>query len=216
LHARARQTGEDQHKTLAKCRIAAIESREAGYPDDIGSTAEMRRSPMTANSDQQAPHGEAPLAPETGPGPVTPDPVAPSAPGAEQPPQPPASPYAGPQPVPATVRHTRLGGLWLVFSLGAVILVLLLVFILMNGQRVQIHLYGGHWNVPLGVALLMAAALGILLVLVPGGGRILQLKRAARKLHKERESLASQLDQATTDVPTAAAPTGTPPTTPAG
>jgi uncharacterized integral membrane protein len=177
--------------------------REAGYPDDIGSIAETRRSPMTANSDQQAPHGEAPVDP--GPGPA-----APGVPEGEQP-QSPASQYPGPQPVPATVRHTRLGGLWLVFTLGAVILVLLLVFILMNGQRVQIHLYGGHWNVPLGVALLMSAALGVLLVLVPGGGRILQLKRAARKLHRERESLASQLDQATTDVPTT-----TPPTTPAG
>jgi uncharacterized integral membrane protein len=165
---------------------------------------------MTANSDQQAPHGEAPPAPGTEPGPV-PDPMAPGAPEAGQPPQPPASAYPGPQPVPDTVRRTRLGGLWLVFTLGAVILVLLLVFILMNGQRVQIHLYGGHWNVPLGVALLMSAALGVLLVLVPGGGRILQLKRAARKLHKERESLASQLDQATTDAPTATAPT-----TPAG
>ena len=90
-------------------------------------------------------------------------------------------------------------------------LILLLVFILQNSQRVEVHIYGGHWNAPLGVALLMASALGILLVLVPGGGRILQLKRAARKLHQERESLASQLDEATTEVPAS-----TPPTTPAG
>jgi uncharacterized integral membrane protein len=169
---------------------------------------------MTANSDQQAPHGEAPADPGTEPAPG-PGPVAPGAPEAGQP-QPPASAYPGPQPVPDTVRHTRLGGVWLLFTLGAVILVLLLVFILMNGQRVQIHLYGGHWNVPLGVALLMSAALGILLVLVPGGGRILQLKRAARKLHKERESLASRLDQATTDVPATTGSAGPPPTTPAG
>jgi len=165
---------------------------------------------MTANSDQQAPHGEARTVPGTEAAPA-PDPAAPAAPATEQPPQSPASPYQGPQPAPAVVRHTRLGGLWLLFTLGAVILVLLLVFILMNGQRIQIHLYGGHWNAPLGVALLMAAALGILLVIVPGGGRIIQHKRAARRLHQERESLASQLDQATTEVPTS-----TPPTTPAG
>jgi uncharacterized integral membrane protein len=91
------------------------------------------------------------------------------------------------------MRRTRLGGLWTVVILGAVILVLLLVFILQNGQRVEIHLYGAHWNAPLGVALLMAAALGLLLVVVPGAGRIYQLKRAARGLHRDRLDLADQL-----------------------
>ena len=164
---------------------------------------------MTANSHQQAPHDEAHAVPGTE---AAPAPAA-AAPEAHvgEPPQSPAPTHYTPVPESANVRHTRLGGLWLMLSLGAVILVLLLVFILMNGQRIQIHLYGAHWNAPLGVALLMASALGILLVLVPGGGRILQLKRAARKLHQERESLASQLDEATTEVPAT-----TPPTTPAG
>jgi uncharacterized integral membrane protein len=103
----------------------------------------------------------------------------------------------GAAPVPAQVKHTRLGGLWLMLALGAVVLVLLLVFILMNGQRVQVHLYGAHLTAPLGVALLLAAALGVLLVVVPGGGRILQLKRAARKLHREREHLAGRLGEVT-------------------
>ena len=96
-------------------------------------------------------------------------------------------------PVPAQVKGTRLGGMWLMLALGAAVLVLLLVFILMNGQSVQIHLYGAHFNAPLGVALLLAAALGVLLVVVPGGGRILQLKRAARRLHEDREHLAFRL-----------------------
>ena len=114
------------------------------------------------------------------------------APQQQPPPQPPSQPPA-PAPPPAVVRSTRLGGLWLLIALGAAILVLLLVFILMNGQHVQVHLYGGHWDAPLGVALLLAAALGVLLVVVPGGGRILQLKRAAKRLHQEREVLAGQL-----------------------
>jgi uncharacterized integral membrane protein len=98
---------------------------------------------------------------------------------------------------PAGMRRTRMGGLWVVAALGAVILVLLLVFILQNGQRVEVHLFGGHWNAPLGVALLLAAALGLLLVVVPGAGRIIQLKRAARGLHRDRLDLAHQLDEAT-------------------
>jgi uncharacterized integral membrane protein len=115
-----------------------------------------------------------------------------------------------PAPVPQKVRHTRLGGLWILLALGAAVLVLLLVFILMNTHRVQINIYGAHVTIPLGVALLLAAALGVLLVVVPGGGRIIQLKRAARRLHKEREHLAGRLDEVSeaTDAGTAAAPDG--------
>ena len=154
---------------------------------------------MTANSDPQRPLEHAPDGPAVDPAPA---PTTADVPAGQQPPQHPQTPPTPTSsPVPATVRHTRLGGLWLVFTLGAVFLVLLLVFILMNGQRVEIHIYGGHWNAPVGVALLMAAALGVLLVVVPGGGRIIQLKRAARRMHKERESLVTQLDQATADAP---------------
>lgn len=115
-----------------------------------------------------------------------------------------------PAPVPQKVRHTRLGGLWILLVLGAAVLVLLLVFILMNTNRVQINIYGAHVTIPLGVALLLAAALGVLLVVVPGGGRIIQLKRAARRLHKEREHLAGRLDEVSeaTDAGAAAAPDG--------
>lgn len=98
---------------------------------------------------------------------------------------------------PAGMRRTRMGGLWVVAALGAVILVLLLVFILQNGQRVEVHLFGAHLTAPLGVALLLAAALGLLLVVVPGAGRIIQLKRAARGLHRDRLDLAHQLDEVT-------------------
>ena len=130
---------------------------------------------------------------------------------------PPPPPLAG---SPTPVRRTRLGGLWAVAVLGAIVLVLLLVFILQNGQRVQVHIFGAHWNAPLGVALLMAAALGVLLVVIPGGGRIIQLRRAARRTHREREILAGRLDAVTAAAEPAAAaprsgvPVGTNPETP--
>lgn len=149
---------------------------------------------MSVNTQPDGAQG-APSEGEPSSGPVTP-PVT-TAPAA------PADPAAAPVGVrhaperPAAMLRSRLGGLWVVAVLGAVVLVMLLVFILQNGQRIEVHLYGGHWNAPLGVALLMAAALGVLLVVVPGGGRIIQLKRAARRLHHERVSLTAQLDQAT-------------------
>lgn len=97
-----------------------------------------------------------------------------------------ARPVAPARPDPLAVERTRLGDLWVVLSFGAAILILLLVFVLQNGQRVEVHLYGAHWNAPVGVALLMAAAFGVLLVVVPGTGRIIQLKRAARRLNAKQ------------------------------
>lgn len=120
----------------------------------------------------------------------------------------------GAAPVPPHVQRSRLGGVWLALVLGAVVLVLLLVFILMNGQSVQLHLYGAHVTAPLGVALLLAAVLGILLVVIPGGGRILQLKRAARRLHRDRQVLTARLGDAQAPLAPEATPEERHPTSP--
>lgn len=79
------------------------------------------------------------------------------------------------------IRRTRLGGAWVAVALFAVVLLLLLVFILENSQQVNIGYFGAHGHLPLGVALLLAAVLGILLVVIPGAGRMLQLRRTARR-----------------------------------
>lgn len=79
------------------------------------------------------------------------------------------------------VRRTRMGGLWAAAALSALVLLLLLIFILENGQRVSISYFGAHGHLPLGVALLLAAVLGVLLVVIPGTGRIIQLRVTARR-----------------------------------
>jgi hypothetical protein len=61
-------------------------------------------------------------------------------------------------------------------ALFAVALFLLLIFILENSQSVSIGYFGAHGHLPLGVALLLAAVLGVLLVALPGTARILQLR----------------------------------------
>jgi uncharacterized integral membrane protein len=90
------------------------------------------------------------------------------------------------------VRRTRMGGIWVAATLFAVVLLLLLVFILENGHQVDIGYFGAHGHLPLGVALLLAAVLGILLVVIPGAGRIIQLRRTARRHHKAAKAAASQ------------------------
>lgn len=60
---------------------------------------------------------------------------------------------------------------------GAVVLILLLVFILENTQSVKISYFGASGHISLGVALLLAAVGGALLVGLAGAARVLQLRR---------------------------------------
>jgi len=101
-----------------------------------------------------------------------------------------AVPTTGPDTVPTAgskgdqvpgLAHTRTSGLWTGLILSAVVLILLLVFILQNGTPVQINFFGLSGSLPTGVALLFAAIAGLLLVAIPGGLRILQLRKAARR-----------------------------------
>ena len=110
---------------------------------------------------------------QTGPVVVPPSPV--PVPGPTGP-----TPTGGTGSAPA-LRHSRTGGLWVGLILSALVLLLLLVFILQNSAPVQISFFAFDGQLPTGVALLLAAIAGILLVAIPGSIRILQLRRAARR-----------------------------------
>jgi uncharacterized integral membrane protein len=56
-----------------------------------------------------------------------------------------------------------------------------LIFVLENGQRAEVSFFGTHGHLPMGVALLLAAVFGILLVALPGTARILQLRLLGRR-----------------------------------
>jgi uncharacterized integral membrane protein len=94
---------------------------------------------------------------------------------AGEPPQQPA-----PQPK-LKIRRTRIGGLWVSVGFFAVILLLLLIFIVQNGKTVDISYLGAHGHLPLGVALLLSAVCGVLLVVLAGAARISQLRAVARR-----------------------------------
>ena len=79
------------------------------------------------------------------------------------------------------IKHSRTGGLWVGLILSALVLLFLLVFILQNGEPVLISFFALEGVLPSGVALLLAAIAGMLLVAIPGSLRILQLRRAARR-----------------------------------
>jgi uncharacterized integral membrane protein len=107
-------------------------------------------------------------------------------------PSPGGLPAPAQQPAQHVVRRTRMGGWWVASALFALVLLLLLIFILENGQRANIGFFGAHGHLPLGIALLLAAILGVLLVLIPGTGRIIQLRMLARRHRKaDANGLAS-------------------------
>jgi uncharacterized integral membrane protein len=105
------------------------------------------------------------------------------------------APAAAPTPPPATggpppetltlphhkIQRTRAGGVWVSVAFFAIVLLLLLIFILENGKTVDIAYFGAHGHLPLGVALLLAAVCGVLLVVLAGAARISQLRATARR-----------------------------------
>jgi uncharacterized integral membrane protein len=78
------------------------------------------------------------------------------------------------------VARSRTGVLWTGLVLSALVLLFLLIFIMQNTAPVRITFLWASGTLPTGVALLLAAIAGLLLIAIPGGLRILQLRRAAR------------------------------------
>ena len=73
-----------------------------------------------------------------------------------------------------------ISAVWVASALCAVLLLLLLVFILENSQRVDISDFGAHGHLPPGLALPLAGVLGMLLAVIEALGRRMQQRNAAR------------------------------------
>jgi uncharacterized integral membrane protein len=64
---------------------------------------------------------------------------------------------------------------------GAVVLVVVLIFIIQNAHSVNITFLGAHLQLSLAVALLLAAVGGALAMAAAGTARITQLRRIMRR-----------------------------------
>jgi len=95
-------------------------------------------------------------------------------------PRPPAS-SAEPSGAAAKVTKTRAAGAYKGLLGGAIVLALLLIFILENTKDVKVSYLGASGHLSLGVALLLAAVGGALLLGLVGTVRILQLRRRIRR-----------------------------------
>ena len=86
-----------------------------------------------------------------------------------------------PTPTDDPLRGSRTSGLWAtVIALGLVLL-LLIIFVAQNTQKVNVSFLGWDGQTPLAVALLIAAAAGLFIAAVAGSLRILQLRRRVKR-----------------------------------
>ncbi|MGV0992984.1 MAG: LapA family protein [Mycobacterium sp.] len=79
------------------------------------------------------------------------------------------------------VKFTRAAALWTSLIFGFLILIVLLIFITQNTDSTSFTFLTWHWNLPLGVAILLAAVCGGLITALVSAARMFQLRRAAKK-----------------------------------
>ena len=90
----------------------------------------------------------------------------------------PSTPEGGTDPL----RSSRTSATWVAFTGLVVLLILLVVFIGQNTQDVRISFFGWSGRAPLAVALLVAATSGMVVAVIAGALRILQLRRRVRRV----------------------------------
>jgi putative membrane protein len=128
-------------------------------------------APNAATLPPASPNGAAPHAPAATPTQATPTQAAPTP---EQ-----AGPAA------RTPRRgalgSRIGTARTAMIAGAVVLIVVLIFIIENAHAVTITFFGAHLRISLAVALLLAAVAGALIMAAAGTARITQLRMTMRR-----------------------------------
>ena len=79
------------------------------------------------------------------------------------------------------LRGSRTSGVWIGLAVVAILLVLLIIFIAQNTQKVQVAFLGWEGQTPLAVALLAAVVTGLVVAAITGSLRILQLRRRVKR-----------------------------------
>ena len=95
-------------------------------------------------------------------------------------------PGEGSQPAPsAAPRFTRASAIWVATGAALLLLILLIVFMLQNSTKVEVHFLGLSGTIPLGIALLIAAVGGGVVVAIAGVARVTQLRMNARRTRRQ-------------------------------
>jgi len=76
---------------------------------------------------------------------------------------------------------TRASAAWVAVGSALVLLVLLIIFMLQNPTPIAFHFLGLTVSLPAGLAVVIAAVAGGVVVAVAGSARIVQLRKGARE-----------------------------------
>lgn len=94
---------------------------------------------------------------------------------------------------PALDAEPRSGGktaaIWISLILGAIILILLLIFVIQNNVTATFQYFNAQFDLPLGVAMLLAAIAGALVMALVGSMRMIQMGWTIRKLRRQQERI---------------------------
>lgn len=85
-------------------------------------------------------------------------------------------------------RMTRASAVWAFVAAALLLLILLIVFILQNPTKVEVQFLGVEGTLSLGMALLIAAVVGGVVVAIAGIARVTQLRLNARRIRRSTEA----------------------------
>jgi uncharacterized integral membrane protein len=85
---------------------------------------------------------------------------------------------------PDAPRRTRASAIWVATGAALLLLILLIVFMLQNSTKVEVHFLGWTGTIPLGMALLIAAVGGGVVVAITGVARVTQLRMHVRRTRR--------------------------------
>ena len=98
------------------------------------------------------------------------------------------TPEPGASSVSRAPRVTRASAAWVATGVALLLLVLLIIFMLQNTTKVEVRFLGMSGTVPLGMALLIAAVAGGVVVAMAGVARVTQLRMDARRIRRNTSS----------------------------
>jgi uncharacterized integral membrane protein len=82
------------------------------------------------------------------------------------------------------LRASRTSGAWIGLAVVAVLLVLLIIFIAQNTQKVEVSFLGWNGHTPLAVAILASVVTGLVVAAITGTLRIVQLRRRVKRSNR--------------------------------
>ncbi|MGQ4496838.1 LapA family protein [Dermabacteraceae bacterium P13101] len=93
--------------------------------------------------------------------------------------------------LPAAPSGGRTAATWAALIVGAIVMILLLIFIVQNNTPATFTYFNYGFELPLGVAMLLAAIAGALVMALVGSVRMFQMRRQLRKIRKYQEKLVN-------------------------